>query len=144
MVVIMLIVWSVVIAAALLAEFLMYNFVSSWFAVGGFAALISAPAGLFWPWQILVFFGVSFIFLLSLRPVAKRFIDKRNQTVPTNLDANVGIQVKLTKDCEDGISEILIGDTFWKVVCPDGLKTGDKVEISGMKGNKYIVKGVSK
>jgi len=133
----MIIIWAAIVAVAFLLEFLMYNFVSSWFAVGGLAALISAPLGLFWPWQIFIFFVVSFLFLLGMRPFVKRFI--KTETVATNLDANVGMMVKLIKDCANGVAEIEIGDINWKVICPDGLKTGEEVEITGAKGNKYIV-----
>lgn len=138
MVVVMIIVWAVVAALALLLEFFIYNFISAWFSIGGIAALISAPAGLYWPWQILLFFSVSFAFLLALRPIAMKFI--KNKTIPTNLDANVGMKTKLLKDVNNGCSEIKINDIIWTVVCTDELNTGDKVEITGMQGNKYIVK----
>ena len=140
----MIIIWSVVIALAFLAEFLAYNFVATWFGVGGLAALISAPTRIGWYWQLLIFFTVSFLFLLALRPFVKRFIDKRNKTVPTNLDANIGLRVKLLKDCIDGLSEIMLGDVPFKVICDDGLKTNQVVEIVGMKGNKYIVREETK
>ena len=140
MVVVMIIVWSIVTAAALLAEFLIYNLISSWFAVGGIAALISAPFKLFWPWQILIFVIVSLLFLIFLRPFVVKFI--KTKTVPTNLDANIGKQVKLLKDVKDGRSDIKINDVPWTVVCDASLKSGSLVEITGMEGNKYIVKGV--
>jgi membrane protein implicated in regulation of membrane protease activity len=133
----MIIVWSLVIGAALLAEFLIYNLVSAWFAVGGIAALISAPFDLFWPWQILIFFVVSFAFLLGLRPFVKKFI--HTKTVPTNADANIGKSFKLLKDSNDGTSEIKILDVIWTVKCPDNLKKGENVEVTGMEGNRYIV-----
>ena len=135
----MIIVWSLVIGAALLAEFLIYNLVSAWFAVGGIAALISAPFDLFWAWQILIFFVVSFAFLLGLRPFIKKFI--HTKTIPTNVDANVGKTFKLLKDVADGRSEIKILDVIWTVTCPDALKKGETVEVTGMEGNRYIVKG---
>ena len=134
----MVIVWSVVIAIALLIEFLTYSFYSAWFAAGGVAALISAPCGCPWPWQILVFFVVSLGFLLGLRPFVAKFV--RTKTTPTNLDANVGLKVKLLKDVADGRSEIKINDIVWTVKCDAELKEGAFVEITGMSGNKYIVK----
>jgi len=136
-VVIMIIVWSVIVALAFLLEFLMYNMVSTWFAFGGIVALISAPFDLFWPWQILIFVTSSLIFLLAFRPFAVRFI--KTKTTPTNLDANVGMKVKLLKDSDDGKSEIQINDIVWKVACPEGSKIGDVMFITGMQGNKYIV-----
>jgi len=138
----MMIAWSVVIAAALLAEFLIYNLVSAWFAVGGMAALISAPCHLFWPYQILIFVVVSFACLLCLRPFLKKFI--HTKTIPTNLDANVGKQFKLLRATADGRGEIKIHDVVWTVQCEKDLPVDATVEITGMEGNKYIVKGVEK
>ena len=136
--VIMIIVWSVVIAAALLAEFLIYNLVSTWFAVGGIAGLISAVCKIAYYWQILVFVGVSFLFLLSLRPICVKFM--KNKTVPTNLDVNLGKKFKLLKPVAEGVSEIKIHDVVWTVECGDALAVDALVEIVGMQGNRYIVK----
>lgn len=134
----MIIVWSLVIGAALLAEFMVYNLVSAWFAVGGMAALITTPFGLYWPWQVLIFVVVSFAFLLGLRPFIRKFI--HTKTVPTNLDVNIGRHFALLKDVDGGRSEIKINDIFWTVACDDSLRKGDKVEITGMEGNKYLVR----
>jgi membrane protein implicated in regulation of membrane protease activity len=142
MVVVMIIVWAVVIAAALLVEFLVYNMVSTWFAVGGIAALISAPCGLYWPWQILIFVVVSFIFLASLRPFVVKFV--RTSTTHTNVDANLGRRVKLLKDTVDGRSEIKINDIIWTVACAEDLPAGAFVQITGMEGNKLMAKPVQK
>ena len=139
-VIVMIVVWAVVIGAALLIEFLTYSFVSAWFAVGGFAAIITAPLGLYWPWQILVFVCVSFLFLLSMRPLVKRFVKVKTQ--PTNLDMFIGRKYKLLKDVENGKSEIQINDIIWTVKCDDQMKKGDTVEILDMEGNKYIVGGL--
>ena len=134
----MIIVWGVVIALALLIEFLANDFYSAWFALGGIAALISVPCGLFWPWQILIFFVVSLTALVGLRRFVVKFI--KTKTTPTNLDANVGRKFKLLSSVNDnGRSEIKINDITWTVTCEDQLKEGDIVQILGMAGNKYIV-----
>ena len=137
----MIIIWSIVIAAALLIEFLTYDLVSSWFAVGGIAALITATFANVW-WQILVFFLVSLACIAFLRRYLKRFL--KTDTTPTNLDANIGHKVDLLKDVKDGRSEIKINDITWTVSCEDKLKAGDKVVIIGMAGNKFIVRDISK
>jgi membrane protein implicated in regulation of membrane protease activity len=141
MVIPMIIIWSMVIAGALLLEFMTNDMTSVWFAAGGLAALVTAPFDLFWPWQVLIFFIVSFAFLACLRPITRKYVHAK--TVPTNLDINIGKHFKLTRDIVDGRGEIKIGDTFWTVAAPhEGveLKTGTEVKIIGMEGNKYIVK----
>jgi membrane protein implicated in regulation of membrane protease activity len=144
MMITMIIVWSLVIGAALLVEFLTYSLVSAWFAAGGLAALISStfiPDDL-WYVELLIFFVVSFAFLLGLRPLLKKYM--HTKTVPTNADVNVGKTFKLLKDATEGTSEIKILDVIWKVACPDNMKKGDSVEITGIEGNKYIAKGGNK
>jgi len=139
----MIIIWALVVGAALFIEFMVNDFTSVWFSVGGMVALITVPCGLAWQWQILVFVVVSFIFLLSLRPLTRKFV--KVKTVPTNVDASIGTQHKLLKDIDDdGRSEIKIEDTYWTVKCAETLKTGSLVEITGVDGNKYLVKGVKK
>jgi membrane protein implicated in regulation of membrane protease activity len=139
----MIIIWALVVGLALFIEFMINDFTSVWFSVGGLAALVTVPMGLPWPWQILVFVVVSFLFLLSLRPLTRKFI--KVKTTPTNVDACIGTTHKLLKDIdEDGRGEIKIADTFWTVKCPENLKIGSMVEITGVDGNKYIVKGVLK
>ena len=139
MVVTMIIVWAVVVAAALLIEFMLYSLHSVWFAVGGIAALISAPCGLWWPWQILLFAVVSFLFLLALRPFASKFL--HTKTTRTNADEHVGQKYKLLHAVKDRRSEIKIADVIWTVEGDiEGLKEGAEVEITGISGNKYLAR----
>jgi len=134
----LIIIWAVVIAAALLLEFLTYEFYTAWFSVGGLAALIMAACEVDLHWQIIVFVLLSTALLLSLRPIVKRFVS--TETVPTNLDANIGKAFKLLEDVSDNKSTIKINDVVWNVKCDAVLKTGQEIIITGMHGNKYIVK----
>jgi membrane protein implicated in regulation of membrane protease activity len=140
MVLTMIIVWAVVTSVSLLIEFLTLGMVTTWFAVGGIVALITAACGLYYPWQVLVFFVVSLGCLLALRRFVTKFL--RVKTVPTNLDANIGLKVKLLKDVVGGRSEIKVNDTVWTAVCDSELKEGGIVVITSMSGNKYIVEEV--
>ena len=137
----MIIIWSVVIAVALLIEFFTYDLVTGWFAFGGLGALIMAAARVDIWWQLLVFFIIPLLCLLFLRRFVLRFV--RVPTTPTNLDAKVGCKFKLLKDVKEGRSEIKINDIIWTVSCPDDLKEGDEVQITGMEGNRYLVRDPS-
>ena len=137
----MIIVWAVVIAVTLVVEFITVHLISVWFSVGGIAALIAAACGAASGWQVLIFFVVSLVFILSLRRLTVKFL--KTKTTPTNLDANIGMKVKLLKDVADNTSEIKILDTVWTVSCEHALKSGDEVEITGMAGSKYIVRDIN-
>ena len=134
----MIIIWSVIIAVALLIEFLTYDLVSSWFAVGGIGALILAACKVEVWWQIFVFFVIALACIIFIRKYLKKFLHA--PTVPTNVDVNVGQKADLLKDVKDGRSEIKINDIIWTVSCEDKLKQGDSVIIIGMAGNKFIVR----
>ena len=54
---------------------------------------------------------------------------------------NIGLQVRLLKDPENGVSKAKIGDTQWRVLIDDG-EEGDLVEIVDFKSTSFIVKKV--
>ena len=134
---IMYIVWSCVIALALLIEFLTFDLITIWFAGGGIIALILAACGVLWMYQLAAFFVVSLICILLLRNIFKKYIHIK--TTPTNIDVNIGHRARLLSDVIDGKSEIKINDIFWTVVCEQDLKAGETVEITGINGNKFSV-----
>ena len=135
------IIWAVVIAVALLLEFITYEFYTSWFSIGGTVALIMAAFGVDLAWQVVAFVLVSILFMFLFRPMVKRKLDFK--TIPTNTSANVGKVVRLLEDVVDGRSSIKLFGVTWTVNCDEGLKTGDEVEITGTDGNKYVVKGAN-
>ncbi len=51
----------------------------------------------------------------------------------------IGRSFKLVQDVIDGRSKVAVGDTVWLVECPDGLKSGDIVKITGVKEGVILV-----
>ena len=137
----MIIIWAVVIASALLLEFLTYDLITTWFAVGGVGALILAACHVDWKWQFLTFVLLSLVCLLTLRRITRRFIRVKDQ--PTNADANIGKHTKLTSDVVEERSTIVLNEVTWTAVCEEPLKEGTLVEITEIKGNKFVVKKVT-
>jgi len=133
----LIIIWAVVIAAALLLEFITYEFYTAWFAAGGLVALILAACEVSLEWQLIVFVVLSTALLVSLRPIVKKWVSVK--TVPTNIDATIGKTVKLDADVVDGKSHITLYGSVWVALCNDNLKQGQEVTITGTDGNKYIV-----
>jgi len=133
----MVILWAVVIAVALILEFITYVFISAWFVVGGVVALILAATGVSFDLQVIIFIAVSFVLLASLRPIVKTLL--RVRTVATNADSNIGKVFRLESDVVEGKGTIKINDTIWTAVSEKRLKAGAKVVVTGISGNKYIV-----
>ena len=134
----MVIIWAIVIAVALVLEFVTYAFVSVWFVGGGLVSLILAACGVDINLQITLFVIVSGVLLVSMRPLVKRFT--KTEKVPTNADANIGKTFKLVSGIKEGRGTIKINDIVWTVVCEEPLKEGEKVVITEISGNKYIAK----
>lgn len=135
---VLIIIWAVVIAAALLMEFLTYEIVSTWFAVGGIVALTLAACEVSLEIQIISFVVVSLLLLACLRPFVKKFIKVAD--VATNADVNIGKEFKLETPIIEGRGTIRINGVLWTAACDKKLKAGDKVVITEISGNKYIVK----
>ena len=137
---VLIIIWASVIAIALLLEFITYEFYTSWFAVGGIVAIILAAVGVSVEWQFIAFVSSSTLLLFIFRPVVKRYLGTR--TIPTNLDANFGKEVRLLEDVVDGKTTIKVFGVTWVAECKEELKAGDMVIIRGTQGNKYTVEKI--
>ena len=140
----MIIVWACVIAISLLIEFFTYELVSIWFAPAALIALIMAPIGVVYWWQIISFVILSVVFVLAFRPILKRTLIK--DIIPTNItDANMGKKIRLTEESTDGYSAIEINGVTWTAKIEGGLdlKKGSLVQIYGSLGNKFLVKPVT-
>ena len=141
---VMIYVWLAVVVVSAIVEALTLQMVGIWFVVGGLVALILAACNVALEWQIIAWIIVSLILLLALRRLCLRFILKKDNT-RTNVDALVGVKVKLLADAVDGTSEGKIGDVVWTVVLQDDktAAAGDTVEVVEVQGNKLIARILS-
>ena len=83
-------VWLVAMIVLLIIEGIVPGLVSIWFAIGAFAAMISAILGAPLWLQVLWFFAVSILTLCLTRPFAKKYVNSRRQ--PTNADRLIGME----------------------------------------------------
>ena len=87
-------VWLVLMVVLLIIEGAAPGLVSIWFALGAFAAMISAilraPLWL----QIIWFFVVSIVSLVLTRPLVKKYVNSEAQ--PTNADMVIGKECRVT------------------------------------------------
>lgn len=135
-------IWVAVVAISLIIEFSTMEMVSLWTAIGALISLIIAACGVGLEIQLIVFFGVSIVLLLSLRKIALKYLLKNNNS-KTGTDSLVGTSHTLLTDIkEDSPGTIKINGVTWTVVTANNtkIKAGKKVEIIEIKGNKFIVK----
>lgn len=136
-----LIVWLAGIIAFVILEAVTYQMVSVWFALGAVGGLIAAAAGAPFSAQMGIFIGLSFLFLLCLRPVSKKLIKIKKES--TNADSLIGKEVLITKEVDNvhGAGEGKINGMTWTVRSSDSsiIKAGETVSVKEIKGVKLIV-----
>lgn len=134
--------WIALVLIAVIIELETFDLVSIWFAAGGIAALVFFFLDYDLLWQAGAFAVVSALGLLILKMLGKT--DRRNhKTIPTNIDAWRGVEVRVTKDFDqDGLGEVKHEGKIWTAKCMEKsqFKVDDLVRIVKVEGNKIIVK----
>ena len=136
-------VWLVAIIVLLIIEGIVPGLVSIWFAIGAFAAMISAILGAPLWLQVLWFFAVSILTLCLTRPFAKKYVNSR--ATPTNADMLIGKECVVTEEIDNvlGTGAVTVGGKVWtaRTEEPDGkAETGKVMTVVRIDGVKLIVK----
>lgn len=136
-------VWLVAMIVLLIIEGIVPGLVSIWFAIGAFAAMISAILGAPLWLQVLWFFAVSILTLCLTRPFAKKYVNSR--ATPTNADMLIGKECVVTKAIDNvlGTGAVTVGGKVWtaRTEEPDGkAETGKVMTVVKIEGVKLIVK----
>ena len=136
-------VWLVAMIVLLIIEGIVPGLVSIWFAIGAFAAMISAIRGAPLWLQVRWFFAVSILTLCLTRPFAKKYVNSR--ATPTNADMLIGKECVVTEEIDNvlGTGAVTVGGKVWtaRTEEPDGkAETGKVMTVVRIDGVKLIVK----
>ena len=136
-------VWLVAMIVLLIIEGIVPGLVSIWFAIGAFAAMISAILGAPLWLQVLWFFAVSILMLCLTRPFAKKYVNSR--AMRTNADMLIGKECVVTEAIDNvlGTGAVTVGGKVWtaRTEEPDGkAETGKVMTVVKIEGVKLIVK----
>ena len=135
-------VWLGVFAVSLIIEFVTFELVSVWIALGAFVSLILALiGGIGYELQIIVCVAVSVACILGLRKITLKFLTKGKET--TNIDSAIGTTIKMiTRTDDDEIGSAKYNGVVWSVKEEnDGtIEAGEYADIVRVQGNKLIVK----
>lgn len=133
--------WLVAGILFLIIEAVTPSLVSIWFALGAFAALITAFLGAQLWIQILLFLIVSAVALIVTRPLAKRYLDSKH--VPTNADMVIGKQGVVTEEINNLTAHGAVScmGKVWTARSLNGtvIPEGTKITVSSIEGVKLIV-----
>lgn len=135
------ILWLVLLVVFILVEASTVTVVSIWFAAGAVMALIVAmlggPAWL----QILAFFVVSIVLLLSLRPVVRKYFTPR--LTKTNVDSVIGTVGIVTAEINniEASGTVKLGAMEWTARSTSGERicVGSRVRADRVEGVKVYV-----
>lgn len=133
--------WVAAIVLFLVMEGLTAGLTSIWFAIGAFAALISAlfnaPIWL----QIVWFCVISIIALIITRPLVKKFVNGKSQ--PTNADMVIGMDGLVTERIDNiaATGAVAVAGKVWTARSSDGkpVEIGTTVTAERIEGVKLFV-----
>lgn len=136
---VMQIVWLALLVLFVVLEAATAGLVSIWFCGGALVALLAA---LVWPqgvWlQVLLFFVVSGVLLLALRPLARRLVG--NRRVATNADANIGKAAQVVSEVQPGrFGRVKLEGLEWTAKSDYLLPVGSWCRVDAIEGVKLVV-----
>lgn len=133
-------IWLGVVVVSLIVEFVTFELVTVWFALGGIVALIMAACGVMPLVHVIVFSVVSLCALLGLRGICMKALTKNK--ADTNTDLIIGKSYKLLTDITPTTrGTIKVNDIVWDVKTADDkpVTAGTWVVAQEISGNKIIV-----
>ena len=135
------IIWLVLLVFFILVESSTVSLVSVWFAAGALAAMVAALLKAQLWLQVVLFFVVSALLLLALRPVIRKHFTPK--LVKTNVDAVVGTVGIVTMDVDNlqGKGQVKLGGMEWTARSTDGspICEGTQIVVDKIEGVKVFV-----
>ena len=135
------IVWLVLMVILILMETSTVSLVSIWFASGALAALIASLLGAQVWLQVGLFFVVSVVLLLLLRPMARKHFTPRLEK--TNVDSLIGTTgiVTVAIDNVMATGTVKLGAMEWTARSTSGevIEAGTLVTVDKVEGVKVFV-----
>lgn len=135
--------WLVLAIVFLVVELGTVAMVSLWFVAGSLIAMVAAFLKVGFGWQLVIFLGSSFIFLL----IFLKFRDKLGilpaQTKPTNADRLIGKEAVVIMDVDpkNNTGQVQVEGQIWSART-DGenlIAKGTKVKVLALRGVKLVV-----
>ena len=134
-------IWFILMIVFIFAEISTVALVSTWFAVGALAAMLTALLGGQLWLQAGVFAVISAIFLALLRPMAKKYFQPR--LTKTNVDAVIGTRGIVSEQIDNlqSCGRVKLGAMEWSARSTAGepIPQGTTVIVDRVEGVKVFV-----
>ena len=133
--------WLALLIGFIFVEASTVSLVSSWFALGALAALIASALGAELWLQIVLFFAVSGVCLVLLRPIIKKHFTPK--LVKTNVDSVIGARGYVTAAVDNmaATGQVKLGAMYWTARSTSGeyIPKGTLVKVDRIEGVKAFV-----
>lgn len=134
------IVWILVAIAVIAIDIVTSTFVFMWFSLGAFVAIIFSLIGISVAWQIVAFLVMGVATVSIGYPWAKKKFKADVNHVPTMEQTYIGKEMIANEDMEEK-SKIKVSGIYWTAYNKGKIiKKGERYIITGIEGNKLIVK----
>ncbi len=141
----MVIIWLVILIAAIVIEVATLGLTTIWFAGGALIALLAAVVHAPIALQILLFLIISLVLLFFTRPVAMKYFNKNRER--TNAESLVGKQAIVISEINNlqGIGTVTVNGQEWSARSLDDTAIAAQkiVEIVSINGVRLIVKPIA-
>lgn len=137
--------WAVVAVLCLIMELTAGDFFIICFSIGAFFAAIVAAVGGGIYLQLLAFAVFTLICLFWVRPFAKRYLHKGEDSRVSNADALIGRQGRVVETVmADGFGRVQIDGDIWKTVTnePHNIPEGANVRVVGRESTIITVETI--
>lgn len=135
------IVWFALMVVLILLEANTVTLVSIWFATGALAALIASLCGAQLWLQVVLFFLVSVVLLLLLRPITRKHF--KPKLTKTNVDSVIGSTGVVTAPIDNVMATgtVKLGAMEWTARSTSGqvIEAGTLVTVDKIEGVKVFV-----
>ena len=137
----MLIVWTIVLVAAIIIEASTFALVAIWFAAGALGALIAAGLGAPLFVQLIIFTVLAAIMLIFTRPLLKKLFP--NKFIPTNSELEVGKNAVVIEaiDNATGKGRVKLSGVNWAAISENGedIPEDEIVVVKEIRSAKVVV-----
>ena len=134
------IVWILVAIAVIAIDIVTSSFVFMWFSLGAFVAIILSLIGISVAWQIVAFLVIGVATVSIGYPWAKKKFKADVNHVPTMEQTYIGKEMIANEDMVEK-SKIKVSGIYWTAYNKGKIiKKGERYIITGIEGNKLIVK----
>ncbi len=113
------------------------------FSVGAIFAMTATLLGFYYVVSVIVFCVISVISIFFIRPLLKRYMEKRK--VESNVDSLIGMKTQVLEEISaDKPGKVKLEGEIWSAVSKDDRKISkdENVEVVSVDGTKLIVKNV--